>query len=529
MPMTRALIGLVLLSAVPGASLGQVVGVLHITVSVLAADRKATPVPRHVLLVSDNPASAAPRRVVTALDGTATVRLPPGNYTVESDRPVAFQGKEYGWTQTLDVPAGHDTTLALTADNAEVGAISAASAPPGVTRRSDPTDALMRWQDSVVALWTPTAHASGFVIDAAGLLATNQRVVGSATAVEIQLTPTLKVAATVVASDPGRDVAILWADPIALATLAPIPLGCGAAPAPTVTPGQEVFTLGMPERGQIRATSGTVFRVEPRTITLDDFNLPGGSEGGPVFAAGGTLVGLTSIVDEKEASRGDESRVVRVTALCEMVAEAAAKRASAAPPSATPLPLEPERVIPEDVLSAAAKRRVGSLSPYAAASADFDIAFITPVLAYAGQSRTMDFANWTGYIADHPSVLLVRVTPKQVEKFWTTVARGVARTQGMALPPFTHFKPGFVRMRVLCGSSDVMPIHPFLIERRVSQTDAVREGLYVLDPAALGPHCGTVTLTVWSEKSPEQGDPVVIDPVVLQQIWQDFEMYRVLR
>ena len=63
---------------------------------------------------------AAPRRIVTALDGTADVRLRPGNYTVESDRPVAFQGKAYQWTQMVDIAAGRDAVLELTADNAEV-------------------------------------------------------------------------------------------------------------------------------------------------------------------------------------------------------------------------------------------------------------------------------------------------------------------------------------------------------------------------------------------------------------------------
>src|SRR6266566_5253693 len=99
---------------------GQALSVLHIKVVLIDADRKSTPVPRHALLISDNPATAPPRRIVTALDGTADVRLRPGNYTVESDVPVAFEGKRYGWTQTLDVVAGRDTVLELTADNAEV-------------------------------------------------------------------------------------------------------------------------------------------------------------------------------------------------------------------------------------------------------------------------------------------------------------------------------------------------------------------------------------------------------------------------
>jgi hypothetical protein len=40
-----------------------------------------------------------------------------------------------------------------------------------------------------VALWTPSTHASGFLIDAKGLIATNQRVIGTATSVEVQLSP----------------------------------------------------------------------------------------------------------------------------------------------------------------------------------------------------------------------------------------------------------------------------------------------------------------------------------------------------
>ena len=50
-----------------------------------------TPVPRHTLLISENPTGALPRRVVTGRDGTAEIKLRPGNYTVESDRPTAFQ------------------------------------------------------------------------------------------------------------------------------------------------------------------------------------------------------------------------------------------------------------------------------------------------------------------------------------------------------------------------------------------------------------------------------------------------------
>src|SRR5204863_6093791 len=157
---------------------------------------------------------------------------------------------------------------------------------------------------------------------------------------------------------------------------------------------------------------------------------------------------------------------------------------------------------------------------------DFDVAWITPVLTYGAQasgrerrSRTrapdtaqtllqplMDFSNWSEYVADFPPVLLVRVTPKLVEGFWTTVARGAARTQGVALPPIKHFKSGFSRMRAFCGEAEVTPIHRFKLEQRVSETDAIYEGLYVFDPGALGPHCGTVKLVMYAEKAPEKSD-----------------------
>ena len=67
------------------------------------------------------------------------------------------------------------------------------SAPKG----DDPSLLLPQWQDSVVAVWTPDSRGSGFVVDATGLVMTSQRVIGSASAVEVQLTPSVKVAARV--------------------------------------------------------------------------------------------------------------------------------------------------------------------------------------------------------------------------------------------------------------------------------------------------------------------------------------------
>ena len=97
-----------------------------------------------------------------------------------------------------------------------------------------------------------------------------------------------------------------------------------------------------------------------------------------------------------------------------------------------------------------------------------------------------DFGNWSEYVADFPPVLLICVSPKLVERFWTTVARGAAQTQGVALPPIKHAKSGFSRMRAFCGDAEVTPIHPFELEQRVSETDSIAEGLYLTRPTRSG-------------------------------------------
>ena len=81
-------------------------------------------------------------------------------------------------------------------------------------------------------------------------------------------------------------------------------------------------------------------------------------------------------------------------------------------------------------------------------------------------------------------------------------------------------------MRAFCGEDAVTPIHPFKIDQRVSETEAIYEGLYVFDPGAFGPSCESVKLVLTSEKDPEKADTKIVDPKIVQQIWQDFAPLR---
>lgn len=538
------------LTLVPQAAPSQATGSLHIKVAIVDADQKAIPIPRHVLLISDNPASAPPRRVITALDGTAEVQLRPGNYTVESDQPVAFQGKSYEWMQIVDIAAGRTVVLELTTRNAEVGTATPSTATLSSAVESDPALLLMPWHDSVFGIWTPTTHASGFLIDGNGLIVTNQRAVGTATAVEVELTPTVKVAGRVLATNAERDVALVRVDAKAVESLRPVQMACGQTARKPVTGGQEIYAISAPLRQHKGMTSGVVVSVGPHAIE-SDFRLAIGGSGGPVFTADGALLGLTSAVDERDTTARGDLNVIRAEDACDVVASAQKIKDASAPDGAH-LPVEPTRPFPPDALKDMVQRRAGSLNPYPMASTDFDIGFITPVLVYGAQyqaeqatkrDRTdrgrrpqdvpppvmrpqMDFANWSEYVADVPPVLMIRATPKFEEGFWTKVARGAAQTQGMAIPAIKRFKSGFSRMRAFCGDAEIVPIHPFKLEQHVSETDTITEGLYVFDASALGPECASVKLMLYSEKEPDKADTRLVDPKLIQQIWSDFAPYR---
>jgi S1-C subfamily serine protease len=393
--MGRALVLAMLVFVAQAVISGQTLVVLHIRAVLTDATGQATPLARHALLISDIPATREPRRIVTSVDGSAEVRLRPGNYTVESDQPVAFQGKAYHWTQTVTVAAGRDSVLDLTIANAAVEAIEPGTANGATPSATDTSLLLRQWFDSVVELWTPTAHASGFLVDATGLIATNQRAVGDGTSVEVQLSRSVKVAGTVVEADRQRDIAIIRIDPAVMASIKPVPLGC---PRNTTTPiarGQEIFALAAPLRQEKGWSFGGVSRVDANAIA-SDLTLATGGTGGPVFTASGELAGITSLPDERDEPKRGATRVVRIEKACDVIATAVTKAQEVPAPSGMHLPVEPLKPAPVAEFKDAVRRRAGNLKPYQMAASDFDVAFIPPILNYAAQSLTnVDYANWS--------------------------------------------------------------------------------------------------------------------------------------
>lgn len=338
----------------------------------------------------------------------------------------------------------------------------------------------------------------------------------------------------------------------ATADAVPLAEAEAASPAPAISRAAAV-TIWTPltrTTGTLVGTSGLVVADHKAINAIGGGNPAGSTGGGNRFLGLPVAVQLTATPSIKVAATVLVSDAARNLAIlwidpataalvepappgcgevCDLVAIAEAKMKGMAPPPATRLPVEPVTGFSAKALNDLMQGPAGRQPPYQMPATDFDISLITPLQLYAAQNRRapIDFKNWSDYVSEIPPVLLVRVTPKLAEGFWTKVARGAAQTQGIAVPPIMRPKAGFARLRAFCGETEVTPIHPFKLEQRLSPTEPIFEGLYVFDPGAFGPACSSVRLMVYSEKEPDQADTRTVDPKVVQQIWQDFAPLRV--
>jgi len=143
---------------------------------------------------------------------------------------------------------------------------------------------------------------SGFVLDDDGRVLTSAHVISGVTAVQVWFADGHTVNAHVLGKDEESDIAVLSVDPSEL-NLRPLELGDSSS----VRPGDQVMAVGNPTG--VRATAGTG-RI---SATGQSVEAPGGylidgvfatdaviepaSSGGPLLAADGRVVGVTSRVE----------------------------------------------------------------------------------------------------------------------------------------------------------------------------------------------------------------------------------------
>ena len=154
------------------------------------------------------------------------------------------------------------------------------------------------------------AGGSGFVIDEAGHIVTNQHVVEGAEEISVRFADGMRREAEVVGQDPSTDVALIHVDAPKEA-LKPLTLGDSNS----VGVGEPVIAIGNPLNVGISVTTGIVSGLgrpikAPNNYTINDAvqtdaAINPGNSGGPLLDSRGTVIGVNAqIASESGGSEG---------------------------------------------------------------------------------------------------------------------------------------------------------------------------------------------------------------------------------
>ncbi|HYA96584.1 MAG TPA: S1C family serine protease [Methylomirabilota bacterium] len=482
-------------------------------------DLNQKPVPFLVVSLKREEGGAA-TEVKTGLDGTAQAQLPAGQYELSTPKPAELGGKRFSWSLKVAV-AGTETQIDLTNDNAKAeedggGALRSAAA-------GDLNELFEKLKNSVVLVHAEAGDGSGFVVDPAGLVVTNNHVVESSNYVAVQFDKKRKVRAQVLATNAEKDVAVLWVNLAAFpeAVTAPI-LPPGAAA--NLAVGGRVFTIGNPFGREKVLTTGVISKVDKNAIT-SDININPGNSGGPLFTGNGQVAGITTAGLRLLAS------IVPIDYARPLIEDARKKAAVGNAPSAELLPVEPPDYFPPDALSPLLQQEKMDTRPYYFDAGEFHVIIITPPMNYflrhaeemAAARKAAKRAGGTGQAKPPASAI------EDAQDYLAVVGVRVEPKYGALLR--VRFKNGFQRMRLLCGDKELTPVEqrrtPFELHNQRGKTvDTTYAGYYSFLPDGVSPQCGSVVLQIFSEKEPDQPVTHTVGPETVARVWADLEPYR---
>jgi S1-C subfamily serine protease len=524
---------------------------LKIRAILVDKDLNQKPVPHLTIVLSaDSDGTGVSHEVKTDFDGNAEITLSPGKYKLTTPQGVDFQGRHYVWGVEINV-GSEPASIELSNDNA-MGTDLPSVQP---TRKVDDlTSMFQKYQRSVVTVWSEVGSGTGFIVDPAGLVMTNHHVVGPSELISIQLDSKTKVAARLLAFDPERDVAVLYANlsvsPDALT--API-----AKDNPIAVEGERVFSIGSPLGLKKIITSGIVSKVEERAI-ISDVNINHGNSGGPLFNSLGQVIGITTFLVPGGNGPG-VSGVVRIDQAFPTLEQARKKMRDAPAPDARLLPVEPVDPYPLDAIKETIKSTKFDRKPYIFTMGGFDVALGTPILKYELQEEVglaaekekgkrtkkrdqavqntfeplQELRDWAEYVGEYKPVLLVQASPQLRETFMSALGRGMASSGGgYGGPAHLKFKTDFYKMKLFCGGKEVEPIQPGKAatvanahNAFVNVTDATYVGIYSYPPDAISASCGKVSLQLYSEKQPDKPELKDLDQKTIDRVSNDFRPY----
>jgi S1-C subfamily serine protease len=144
------------------------------------------------------------------------------------------------------------------------------------------------------------AEGSGFVLDEDGRILTSDHMVEGATKIHVSFSDGTKVHATVLATDPPLDLAVLEVEDVPASTLEPLPLGLAA----DLSPGDTVVAIGNPFGYERSVSVGVVSALEREMVAPNGFTISNavqtdapinhGNSGGPLLDTQGRVVGVNA-------------------------------------------------------------------------------------------------------------------------------------------------------------------------------------------------------------------------------------------
>jgi S1-C subfamily serine protease len=503
---------------------------VRLRVLLVDKDLNQKPVPFQVVKLHDAAGSSSSVELKTDLDGKAQTQLAPGNYSIATAKPVEFGGKRYSWNLDLRI-AGAEQHIDLTNDNAKVEDVAANPASSGESKPStgapggDLSALFDKYKNSVFTVHSEAGTGSGFLVDSAGLVVTNNHVVQSSSYLAVQFDQKRKVPARLISSNADKDVAVLWVDPAAFREAIVAPL-LPDDTAKKVVVGERVFTIGNPLGREKVLTTGVISKVDKDAIT-SDISINPGNSGGPLFTLNGQVAGITTARLRSLAS------IVPVETVRPLVGQARKEIAGGKPPVPTLLPVEPGEMFPSEALRAMLQQEKLDTKPYNFELGQFRVWIITPPLSYffrhedemAAARKAAKRAGGDPSQAKPPESAL-----RDAQDFLPVLIVTVRPKLGIG---WTHpkFKNGFQKMRLLCGGKELTPIEPGrseynLLDQRERTLDTTYQGRYLYLPDALSPACGSAQLEIYSEKEPDAPLSKTIDPATIERVWADLEPYR---
>jgi len=238
-------------------------------------------------------------------------------------------------------------------------------------------------KNQVCTVYGKSGHGSGFLIDARGLLITNDHVLGdNPQHLSVQFNDNLKVKGKIILRNNYKDIAIIAVNPSIIKGLQLEPLHLAVKSDTMLFEGERVLTIGSPLNQTKILTTGIISKIEKGTI-IHDANINPGNSGGPLININGDVIGINTFGDFADRGPGIYGSVI-ITEAFDVIAEAymLLPTMDLNEISTAPLPVLPKDMFPLQALEESVSEKIVP-KDYNFTLGKFEVLFQTPPMVYS--------------------------------------------------------------------------------------------------------------------------------------------------